>query len=1090
MLDPLWYKDAVIYQMHVKAFQDGNADGIGDFAGLAQRLDYIQELGVNTIWLLPFYPSPLRDDGYDIATYTDVHPDYGTLDDFRAFIAEAHRRNLKVITELVINHTSDQHPWFQAARRAPPGSPEREFYVWSDTDKKFPETRIIFTDTEASNWAWDPVAKAYYWHRFFSHQPDLNHNNPKVVDAVIDVMNFWMDIGVDGVRLDAIPYLCVREGTANENLPETHAVLKKMRAAMDAKYTGRMFLAEANQWPEDVREYFGDGDECHMAYHFPLMPRIFMAVALEDRYPIAEIMRQTPDIPENCQWAIFLRNHDELTLEMVTDSERDYMYKMYAHEPRMRVNVGIRRRLAPLLNNDVDRIKLMNSLLLSMPGSPIIYYGDEIGMGDNIYIGDRNGVRTPMHWSIDRNAGFSRADPQRLYLPIIMDPIYGYQAVNVEAQSRDPSSLLNWTRRILAVRRQYHCFGRGALEFVRPQNRKVLAYIRCLPQEVVLCVANLSQTAQAVELDLSRYKGRVPVEMIGRNAFPPIGELPYFLTLPAHGFFWLLLSETESPPAWHVERLPATELPVLVLNGGIKTFLANGAESAGHSVPSRTLQQLQKEVLKEFLLPRRWFSGKGSGPFNVKLGARAVWETPEGTWMFTLIDIEFDNGHAQRYFLPLTLAWEGVSDSVLRTAEWSLAKVREHARVGALVDAFADPRFSIALAEAVREDAKIPFDSGELRFAPTRVCAELIAQGIEPVQHLGREQSNTSVILGESLFVKGYRQARPGINPDVEIAGYLTAGGFKYIAPLAGSVNYIRADQEPMTLVALFGYVRNQGDGWSYALNHLDRYASSLLAETRIDDIAPHALFNTQMQTLGRRVGELHAALARSTEDPAFAPEPIKAQDLGEWRGAVLADASSTLEQLNERSASLPDPVQAKVRLLLNERARILARIDQLTLGTIDAVKTRHHGDLHLGQVLLTADDFLITDFEGEPARPIDERRRKHSALRDVAGMLRSFDYARAVALDRALSARPDAHERLTHGFHAWYEEATHAFLVGYDRGAAGARTMPAKPEDAKRLILLFQIEKALYELRYELENRPAWVSVPLDGLLALTGQG
>jgi maltose alpha-D-glucosyltransferase/alpha-amylase len=1087
--DPLWYKDAIIYHMHVKAFHDANGDGIGDFAGLAQKLDYIQELGVNTIWLLPFYPSPMRDDGYDIAIYTDVHPDYGTLDDFRAFIAEAHRRNLKVITELVINHTSDQHPWFQAARRAPPGSPEREFYVWSDTDKKFPETRIIFTDTEASNWSWDPVAKAYYWHRFFSHQPDLNHNNPQVVDAVLDVMRFWMDIGVDGMRLDAIPYLCVREGTTNENLPETHAVLKKMRAAMDAEYTGRMFLAEANQWPEDVREYFGNGDECHMAYHFPLMPRIFMAVALEDRYPIAEIMRQTPDIPENCQWAIFLRNHDELTLEMVTDSERDYMYKMYAHEPRMRVNVGIRRRLAPLLGNDVDTIKLMNSLLLSMPGSPIIYYGDEIGMGDNIYIGDRNGVRTPMQWSVDRNAGFSRADPQRLYLPLIMDPIYGYQAVNVEAQSRDPSSLLNWTRRILAVRRQSQCFGRGALEFVRPQNRKVLAYIRCLPSEVVLCVANLSQTAQAVELDLSRYKGRVPVELMGRNAFPPIGELPYFLTLPAHGFFWLLLSESEPPPAWHIERLPATELPVLVLNGGIKTFLADEAVAPEYSVPGRTLQQLQKEVLKEFLLPRRWFAGKGGGPFKVKLGARTIWDTGSGAWLFTLIDIEFADKHVQRYFLPLTVAWDGVSDSgVLRTADWTLAKVREHARVGVLVDAFADPAFCTALAKAVEARTQIPFDGGELHFEPTFVCAELVALGIEPVQHLGREQSNTSVVLGEALFVKGYRQARPGINPDVEMARYLTAAGFKFIAPLAGSVDYTRADQPPTTLVALFGYARNQGDGWSYALNHLDRYASTLLSEKQADTPAPHALFNTQMQTLGSRIGELHAVLARQTSDPAFAPEPLTDEDIHSWRETVIAEAGRTLDQLRDRLASVPESAQEKARTLLAEREHIIARIGQLATGPVDTVRTRHHGDLHLGQVLLTADDFLITDFEGEPARPIEERRGKHSPLRDVAGMLRSFDYARAVALERALTARPDIHERLQAGFQAWYLEASAAFLAGYTEGIGDARTMPPNREDADRFIALFQIEKALYELRYELENRPAWVGVPIDGLLALIG--
>ena len=578
--DALWYKDAIIYQLHVKAFFDSNNDGVGDFAGLAAKLDYIQELGVNTLWLLPFYPSPMRDDGYDISDYRGVYGEYGTIEDFDGFIAEAHRRELKVITELVINHTSDQHPWFRAARNAPAGSPERDFYVWSDTDQKFPETRIIFTDAEKSNWAWDEAAGAYFFHRFFSHQPDLNHNNPAVVDAVIDVMRYWLDKGVDGLRLDAIPYLCVREGTSNENLPETHAVIRRMRAVVDKHYRGRVFLAEANQWPEDVREYFGDGDECQMAYHFPLMPRMFMAVAIEDRYPIAEVLRQTPEIPDSCQWAIFLRNHDELTLEMVTDAERDYMYRMYAHEPRMRINVGIRRRLAPLLENDRDRIKLLTSLLLSLPGSPILYYGDEIGMGDNIFIGDRNGVRTPMQWNPDRNAGFSRADPQRLYLPAVMDPIYGFHAVNVEAQARDPSSLLNWLKRIVTIRRQHPVFGRGTLEFVRPANRKILAYVRSYGTQTILCVANLAHTAQAVELDLGKYRGRVPIELAGGNAFPPIGDQPYVLTLPGRGYFWLNLVTGAEAPAGMTERLPAADLPVVVLRKGLESLTASEANAA------------------------------------------------------------------------------------------------------------------------------------------------------------------------------------------------------------------------------------------------------------------------------------------------------------------------------------------------------------------------------------------------------------------------------------------------------------------------------------------------------------------------------
>src|ERR1043166_1877421 len=511
--DPLWYKDAIVYELHVKAFADSNNDGIGDFRGLTEKLDYVRDLGVNTIWLLPFYPSPMKDDGYDVADYHHIFADYGTMADFKQFVREAHRRGLKIITEFVANHTSDQHPWFQAARRAPPGSAKRDYYVWSDSDQKYQGTRIIFTDSEASNWTWDPIAKAFYWHRFFSHQPDLNFDNPSVLKAVAKVMNFWLDLGVDGLRLDAIPYLCEREATSNENLPETHAVVKRIRALIDQHHPNRMLLAEANQWPEDVRDYFGDGDECHMAYHFPLMPRMYMAIAQEDRHPIVEIMQQTPAIPDNCQWAIFLRNHDELTLEMVTSNERDYMYQMYAAEPRARINLGIRRRLAPLMDNDPDKIKLMNSLLLSMPGSPIIYYGDEIAMGATVYLGARTGVRTPMQWSPDRDAGFSTADPQRLYLPPIMDPIYGYQAVNVEAQLRDSASLLNWMRRVLAVRKAHKAFGRGTLTFLRPGNRKILAYLREHAQQVVLCVVNLARSAQPVELDLAAYRGRVPVEL-------------------------------------------------------------------------------------------------------------------------------------------------------------------------------------------------------------------------------------------------------------------------------------------------------------------------------------------------------------------------------------------------------------------------------------------------------------------------------------------------------------------------------------------------------------------------------------------------
>ncbi|MGH8306215.1 MAG: maltose alpha-D-glucosyltransferase, partial [Steroidobacteraceae bacterium] len=612
-VDPLWFKDAVIYEVHVRAFCDGNDDGCGDFRGLTRKLDYIQDLGVNTIWLLPFYPSPGKDDGYDIADYRNIHPQYGTRADFRGFVREAHRRNLRVITELVVNHTSDAHPWFQAARRAAPGSAKRGYYVWSDTTERYAGTRIIFKDTETSNWAWDHEAQAYYWHRFFSHQPDLNFDNPHVLRAVLRIMDFWLRLGVDGFRLDAIPYLVEREGTSNENLRETHEIIKRIRREVTGKYPGRMLLAEANQWPEDVRGYFGDGgDECHMAYHFPLMPRIYMAIAQEDRHPIVEILEQTPDIPDTCQWAIFLRNHDELTLEMVTSEERDYMYRAYATEPRARLNLGIRRRLAPLMENDLERIKLMNSLLLSMPGSPSIYYGDEIGMGDNFFLGDRNGLRTPMQWSPDRNAGFSQADPQQLYLPPIMDPVYGYQAVNVEAQIRDRSSLLNWMRRMLQVRRTSQAFGRGTLRFIRPGNRHVLVYLREYHGDSILCVANLSRSAQPVELDLSGHKGTVPIELLGHSVFPPIGALPYLLTLPGHAFYWFRLSREAEAPPWHDERLAPEDLPVLVLIHGWDSFFPQRVAQWRLALATRLRAQLEERVVAGLLATQRWAAPAGT----------------------------------------------------------------------------------------------------------------------------------------------------------------------------------------------------------------------------------------------------------------------------------------------------------------------------------------------------------------------------------------------------------------------------------------------------------------------------------------------
>ncbi|MFZ5539709.1 MAG: maltose alpha-D-glucosyltransferase, partial [Pseudomonadota bacterium] len=869
--DPLWYKDAIVYELHVKAFFDSNDDGIGDFPGLTSKLDYLRDLGVNTLWLLPFYPSPFRDDGYDVADYHNVHPAYGTRDDFRRFVREAHKRGLRVITELVVNHTSDQHPWFQAARRAPKGSGKRNFYVWSDDPNKYAGTRIIFTDSEKSNWTWDEVAQQYYWHRFFHHQPDLNFDNPQVLKAVIRTMRFWLDMGVDGFRLDAIPYLVEREGTSNENLPETHAIVRKIRAALDARYTGRVLLAEANQWPEDVAEYFGAGDECHMAYHFPLMPRMYMAIAMEDRHPIVEIMAQTPEIPDVCQWAIFLRNHDELTLEMVTSRERDYMYRMYAADQRARINLGIRRRLAPLMENDLDRIKLMNSLLLSMPGSPIVYYGDEIGMGDNIFLGDRDGVRTPMQWTSDRNGGFSRADPQRLYLPPIMDPVYGFEAVNVEAQSRDPSSLLNWTRRLIAVRRGHQAFGRGKLRFLHPGNRKVLAFVREYGDEAILCVANLARSAQPVELDLAGYRGRVPVELLGRTAFPPVGELPYLLTLPSHGFFWFRLATDVPVPDWHSERLAPEDLQVLVLFDGWSSFFRDRVVPWRIGMAERLRKQLETQVLPRFVARERWYAAKGEAIRRVALADHALLKHGRQSWLLALANVETEAAEAARYFLPFALAWEDDEERSRALAPAAIAKVRQQAQVGALADAAQDPEFCAALVEAIGAGAELPTAHGRLLFTPTRAFAQLAGtpESRKPVTRVPGSSSNTVMQLGRQLFLKIYRRVRTGLNPELEIGRFLTdVAGFKHCVPLAGSVEYVDADGAASSLALLQAYVENQGDGWTFTVDYVARRLESRAADETFGDYAALA------QTLGRRVAELHLAFA-SGADPAFAPEPV-----------------------------------------------------------------------------------------------------------------------------------------------------------------------------------------------------------------------
>jgi len=1090
MTDALWYKDAVIYEVHVRAFFDSNDDGIGDFAGLIRKLDYIQELGVNTIWLLPFYPSPGKDDGYDIADYRNIHPSYGTREDFKAFVDEAHRRDLRVITELVINHTSDQHPWFAAARKAPIGHKKRNYYVWSDDPNRYAGTRIIFSDTEVSNWTLDPVSKQYYWHRFFSHQPDLNFDNPHVVRLVERIMNFWLDQGVDGMRLDAIPYLIEREGTSNENLRETHEVVKRMRAALDKRYPDRMFLGEANMWPEDVRDYFADGDECHMAYHFPLMPRMYMAIAQEDRHPIVEIIDQTPDIPENCQWAIFLRNHDELTLEMVTSRERDYMYKMYAADSRARLNLGIRRRLAPLMDNDVERIKLMNSMLLSMPGSPIIYYGDEIGMGDNFFLGDRNGVRTPMQWSPDRNAGFSRADPQRLYLPPIMDPIYGFEAVNVEAQTRDRSSLLNWMKRMLQTRKQSQAFGRGTMKFIRPGNRKVLVYLREYGEDTILCVANLARSAQPVELDLSSFKGTVPIELLGRTPFPPVGDLPYFITLPGYGFYWFKLSREVEAPAWHEERLPRDDLPMLVLMDGWNSFRPERVKSWRAGVATKLRTESEQRVLPRYVAAQRWFAAKGATIQRVAFADGGEWKSAHGDWLLALFDVETSPDSVARYFLPLSIAYEDSDEARMQKLQPGvIARVRRQAAVGVVADSAFDENFCKALVEAMGAGTQTETEGGVIEFSATKAYGPLMEESAGDLSLSAQraQGTNTTLRLGDKFFLKLYRRLHSGTSPELEVGRYLTdVAQFANIVPVAGAVEYRSKDGTLCTLALLQAFVMNQGDGWEYTTNYLLRF----LEDRRATEVPPedaHGPYIALVKMLAQRTAELHVALATPTEDPAFKPEPITSKDLRSWVHKVQDDARETLD-LVSRPEDLPEGLRADAIQLAEVRTSFERRIategNRLVAG---GLKIRHHGDYHLGQVLLKRNDFVIVDFEGEPARPLEERRAKHSPLRDVAGMFRSFGYARQTAMRQCSVTSSEDCAKWEPLLVSWEQETRETFLRVYDE-IARAAGLYTSLEHVQPLLALFEIEKALYELRYELRNRPDWAAIPLRSLIAFSG--
>jgi maltose alpha-D-glucosyltransferase/alpha-amylase len=1094
--DPLWYKDAIIYELHVRAFMDSNADGIGDFPGLLSKLDYLQDLGVTCIWLLPFFPSPLRDDGYDIANYVDVNPSYGTLNDFKQVLDAAHLRGMQVMIELVINHTSDQHPWFQAARNAPSGSPERDFYVWSQTDQLFKDARIIFTDTEKSNWTWDEVAKSYYWHRFFSHQPDLNFDNPVVVEEVLKAMRFWLDMGVDALRMDAIPYLVERDGTSCENLPETHAAIKKIRAAIDADYDNRLILAEANQWPTDVRPYFGDGDECHMAFHFPLMPRIYMALRQEDRLPITDIMAQTPAIPDNCQWGLFLRNHDELTLEMVTNDERDYMYLAYSADPRMRINVGIRRRLAPLVDNNRRRIELLNSLLLSFPGTPILYYGDEIGMGDNIYLGDRNGVRTPMQWNSDRNAGFSTAVPAKLYFPVIMDPIWGYQSINVEAEQSDQSSLLHWTRNMIALRKLFHVFGRGTQEFLNPDNRKILAYIRRYEEdgnsETVLCVANLSRFSQPVSLDLAKFAGMIPVEMLGYVTFPAVTAQPYPLTLAPYSFLWLELQP--APDAPEPVQVPEDEPILNLLNQGIDGLL---------TAPGLSLLQ---QILITYLPHQRWFGAKSRTIMTVEILDAA--ELPGLNAVLVFLRLTLDDDSTSVYQLALTITTGEAAETIRASDPASIvATVTTSDGPAVLHDAVAREDVRQAILNLIEANAELPTRNGVLVGARSSAFAE--ARGIEPLPARtgSAEQSNTSILYDAKLIMKLFRRLQPGENPDTEIGRFLTeTAHFTRIPPFLGDITLKPDSGELATVAMLQGLVENEGDGWQWTLDELSHFYDNVATLPSPQDLGPSAAFPSEKETsplarehaglyldaaalLGRRTAEMHLALATPTDNPAFVAELFTPDDLAAEATRIDAQISVSLGALKRGMSQLTEIVADNAAFVLSRRIELFARARAVASANPGGAgqRIRVHGDYHLGQVLRSRGDYVILDFEGEPARTLAARRTKQSPLKDVAGMVRSFSYAAYAGLNAFAQRRPDDAKNLEPWARLWQNavssEFLHAYRFAIDEN--NPKLLP-QPRQAQLLFNAYLLEKALYELLYELDNRPSWVRIPLAGILAL----
>ena len=1089
-----WYKDAVIYQCHVRSFMDSNGDGIGDFNGLIQRLDYLKSLGINAIWLLPFYKSPLKDGGYDISDFTSIHEDYGTMADFKRFIREAHKRNIRVITEMVLNHTSSSHKWFERARNSKPGSVYRDFYVWSDTNDRYSEARIIFQDFELSNWSWDPVAKAYYWHRFYSHQPDLNFDNPSVHKAILKVLDFWFGIGVDGLRLDAVPYLYERENTNCENLPETHDFLKKLRTYIDDNFEDKMLLAEANQWPEDSSAYFGKGDECHMAFHFPLMPRLYMSMKMEDRFPLIDILEQTPSIPENCQWAIFLRNHDELTLEMVTDEERDYMYKAFAKNPKQRINLGIRRRLAPLLENDRKSIELMNVLLFSMPGTPIIYYGDEIGMGDNYYLGDRDGVRTPMQWSANKNAGFSTADPQQLFLPVVFNYDYHYESINVENFEKNSSSLLWWMRRVINVRKQFKAFSRGDIEFIDTNNPRILAFTRTYEDEIILVIINLSRYSQNAQLDLRKYAGYIPTEVFSRNEFSLIEEEPYIFPLQYKNYFWFELKKQEANDEYTPVELDY-QLEVTVnkwnrMSEALKTDLQG--------------------LILEYMQKNRWFRGRSKKIRKIDIIDTVPFKDHAIFSYLLIIETTYIEKNAEFYIIPLSIALgEEAADIKYNYPEAIISTIDLDGKEGLMYDGSYKKEFMDDFLRLMAQKGKLKTISGELQGFATPQVAKTLKRSesgdeLDP-RVISAELSNTSVQYGNKLFLKLYRSPEEGTNPEEDIVKALSNNrNFNNSPGFSGSIEYKRPGHDNMLLGILTDYITHEETAWQYTASAIDKFFDHIISqrEQLLPDFSEDnpetyipanegdikavfdPLFMEMVGLLGQRTAEMHKALSSIKNDNRFAEDKFSLLYQKSLYQSFRTTVKRSFNQIKSSRKNLDQAQKTLLDEILDKENALLSAVKQaLEAGKMRASKLKIHGNYHLGQVLFTGKDFMITDFEGENVRSLSARNLKHCPLKDVAYMLRSFHYAIYMG-HQTYSARMPEHAALLEPWlDIWHNAVKEQFLKHYTRNAGHASFIPDESYQTDILLTLFTIEKAVDEAVYELENRPEWLHMPLNGL-------